>query len=532
MRAPTDLATDLDRILRLEAPQVAERTWRDVVRDHWRRNGRRWLTAAAVIVVATVAAIWASRETERRSLDSRLNPFHDLLAADAWQESDEPLIASAWRDIDELRRRSVSRDQAATLDTAEEAFRKYRDDLRDAGTDEVRRGLPTDRTGTAPLQRGFSPGRGWANLSRFRYATQALIFSGLQKTWRAENLDPSIDSNTPIAETAFPRLSFEDPQQRLNGGMVRAVGLDLVQGMPDAAVTLGELPWESPRPIAPGYYVIHVRMPDGREAEFVRSFDKIGREVVIPVGPRTLDFETSDMITIPAGPARVGYDLDNESAYPIRTIRLPEFRIDRCEVTCREWLVYARETGARMPWGQENDYSSDWDDLPISRVSWLEAQRFAEYYGKRLPTWTEWQKAARGPEGHLFPWGNDHWDEAHQRAVVGRRDRSDRRRGWELTVAYVEPVGKTSGDRSDYGVMDMLGNVAEWTCSPFLHTVEGEPYVNLAARIAVGLSWSRKLTKDRDADPRKPGRQRLDENTFGPVEYASEGFRCVRSVLD
>lgn len=96
-------------------------------------------------------------------------------------------------------------------------------------------------------------------------------------------------------------------------------------------------------------------------------------------------------------------------------------------------------------------YQQQFDNLPVTGVTWFQARDYCVAQGKRLPTEVEWEKAARGTDGREYPWGNA-WDET--RLNIGSGD------GWENGVA---PVGSYAGGVSPYGVHDMAGNVMEWT---------------------------------------------------------------------
>ena len=90
------------------------------------------------------------------------------------------------------------------------------------------------------------------------------------------------------------------------------------------------------------------------------------------------------------------------------------------------------------------------DKLPVSGVNWFDAREFCQWRSARLPTELEWEKAARGPDGLEYPWGNE-WDPK----VTNTRDDGK----WEEGVA---PVGAYKNNKSPYGAYDMSGNVWEW----------------------------------------------------------------------
>jgi formylglycine-generating enzyme required for sulfatase activity len=179
----------------------------------------------------------------------------------------------------------------------------------------------------------------------------------------------------------------------------------------------------------------------------------------------------SPMVHIPAGSFLMGLPdtdlLAEEHEKPQRQVWLPDFWIDLFPLTNarfglflaaggydepRWWLPAAwkwRERhGIRQPllWGE-----AGWDgpDQPVAGVSWYEADAYARWAGRRLPTDAEWEKAARGDDGRRYPWGDD-WPTA---------DRAN----FALLVGRTTPVGLYPAGQSPCGCHDMSGNVNNWT---------------------------------------------------------------------
>jgi hypothetical protein len=136
------------------------------------------------------------------------------------------------------------------------------------------------------------------------------------------------------------------------------------------------------------------------------------------------------------------------------------FSIDRTEVSVGDYRRCVDLGGCKTPAvGPECNWKrSGSDDHPMNCVRPREAAAFCEFAGKRLPTDPEWEQAAQGADGRVFPWGSE--PASCERAVVGdpnprNRDGCGRDSTW--------PVGSKAQDRSPYGVLDLAGNVAEWT---------------------------------------------------------------------
>jgi formylglycine-generating enzyme required for sulfatase activity len=178
-------------------------------------------------------------------------------------------------------------------------------------------------------------------------------------------------------------------------------------------------------------------------------------------------------------------------------LTLPTFYIDKYEVTMAEYakfLQYLKEHGnpttfdsQLQPVGRSH-VPRDWDiyygrassslsgyrtvrgvpitlDCPVFNVDYFDAYAYAKWKGRRLPTEQEWEKAARGPAGNLYPWGNE-WDPTKLNA--GGDYQAAPGAGYKPIVdgyTWWAPVDAMQGDRSPYGVIGMAGNVSEWTDS-------------------------------------------------------------------
>lgn len=159
--------------------------------------------------------------------------------------------------------------------------------------------------------------------------------------------------------------------------------------------------------------------------------------------PKIIAKDGKEMILIPAGEFLMGPNK--------QPVYLPAYYIDRTPVTNAEYKVFVDATGYSFPphWRQGKPVPGT-EDHPVVQVSWFDAAAYAQWAGKRLPTAAEWEKAARGTDGRIYPWG-DVFDPTRLNCGEGGPFKTT-------------PVGQYSpqGD-SPYGVVDMAGNVYEWT---------------------------------------------------------------------
>lgn len=175
--------------------------------------------------------------------------------------------------------------------------------------------------------------------------------------------------------------------------------------------------------------------------------------------------DSPDMVFVPAGDFIMGLDeREPESeGNPLRTIYLRAFYIDTYEVSNAKYKKCVAAGKCTMP-SLIIDYpptfheeGKDWykdatkGNYPVVGITWKQAGEYCAWEGKSLPSAAEWEKAARGTDGRLYPWGNV-WD--------GKKANSEER-GKIDGFKMIAPIGSFPDGASPYGAMDMAGNVRE-----------------------------------------------------------------------
>jgi len=167
--------------------------------------------------------------------------------------------------------------------------------------------------------------------------------------------------------------------------------------------------------------------------------------------------EPNKMILIPGGEFVMGSNSRLPDEGPEHKTTVTEFWIDQYEVTNYQYKKFIDATRRRSPSHFENrTFPANKIDHPVTYVSWKDANAYCKWADKRLPSDKEWEKAARGTDARIYPWG-----EIYDTKFVNSPQR------WiELKLqGDTTPVGVFEGGKSPYGLYDMSGNVWEWTAS-------------------------------------------------------------------
>jgi len=237
-----------------------------------------------------------------------------------------------------------------------------------------------------------------------------------------------------------------------------------------------------------------------------------------PRGGRSADKPlavTGGMVQIPAGPFLMGYDKRHPDEGPMHTQVIDHsYWMDKYEVTNAAYHAFVTATGHSSPdhW-QDGAFPPGDDRLPVVYVTWYDAHDYCAWAGKRLPTEAEWEKAARGTDGRLFPYG-DTFDAKKSNSPQSR-------------IGHLTPVGSFPTGNSPYGLSDMAGNVWEWTDSwyqPYPDNSHASPNYGEQYKVVRGGSYV-------DCSFYRCG---LSAPTFNRGFFKREtrnsgfGFRCAR----
>jgi serine/threonine-protein kinase len=176
------------------------------------------------------------------------------------------------------------------------------------------------------------------------------------------------------------------------------------------------------------------------------------------------------MKVIASGAFKMGRDAGSEYERPAHEVSVKAFFLDEKEVSNADYerFVQSGQRSAPKNW-TDGKIPAGETFFPVSNVSWFDADAYCRWLNKRLPTETEWEYAARGKENFLYPYGNE-WEPEYSSASPSPND-----------IGKLSNVGSYPKGASPFGILDMAGNVAEWTASFY------EPYPGSSAKRQPGL---------------------------------------------
>jgi len=271
-------------------------------------------------------------------------------------------------------------------------------------------------------------------------------------------------------------------------------------------------------------------------ADVVREWTPAGKKLA---AERAQSPSHDEMVLIPAGQFLMGSDKKvDRNAYlaelPQRKIYLDAYEIDKFEVTTVQFLkfVLAKDLPPLIDWQYDGgNFQETMVNHPVMHVSWDDADAYCRWAGKRLPTEAEWEKAARGDDGRIYPWGNQM--AGLSRSNYGRtglsgpvRDRPERL----LLYPPIISVDKYDNAVSPYGIFQMSGNVAEWVADwydpkYYASAPDRNPKgpENGTQRSFRGGGWI-------DSTPSVRAAQRNGTDPSTKMNWM--GFRCARDVKE
>lgn len=218
----------------------------------------------------------------------------------------------------------------------------------------------------------------------------------------------------------------------------------------------------------------------------------------------------AEMVVVLAGEFFYGDDQGELDERPVRRLYLPSFAIDRTEVTVGAYQKCV-SAGRCAPAGQIGAEAR----LPIVGVSFDDAKAYCTFVGKRLPSETEWEKAARGSQGLVYPWGNVFECGRGNFGNFG----GDGRCADDGAIGRPMPVGSFPRGASPYGLLDMAGNVWEWVLGRYDWNKPRRPELRVLRGGGCCSIFGLPRTSDRLALP-------------ATYKDGDIGFRCASSLSE
>jgi toxoflavin biosynthesis protein ToxD len=229
------------------------------------------------------------------------------------------------------------------------------------------------------------------------------------------------------------------------------------------------------------------------------------------------------LIAIPAGPFLMGSDRQKDAQasadeLPQNTVTLGAYLIAQFPLTVAEYACFVRATKHREPANWQTQ-QNERPDHPVVNISWHDALAYVQWFAMitgqpyRVPSEAEWEKAARGTDGRIYPWG-DQWDKAKANTFDG---------GPGTTT----PIGSYPQSASPYDALDMAGNVWEWTSSIY----QPYPYRATADQENVSSHNNRVLRGGSGRSAPQYARAASRLNSIPAIVYINGGVRVACGLV-
>ncbi|OGS18444.1 MAG: hypothetical protein A3J83_07685 [Elusimicrobia bacterium RIFOXYA2_FULL_40_6] len=218
------------------------------------------------------------------------------------------------------------------------------------------------------------------------------------------------------------------------------------------------------------------------------------------------------MVFIPSGHSVIGTNDGFEQEKPRHVVYIKGYFMDKYEVTNKQYKIFIDATKRAAPFHWVNgEYLRNTENYPVTNVTYFDAAAYSAWAGKRLPTEEEWEKASRGRNARIYPWGNEwEWNCGNVKSFMEIFD-------------GLKPIGSFPMGKGEYGNYDLSGNAKEWTDSWYA------PYQGTFPPNKKKLENKFKIVRGGSYKTTKGMSQSFRRDMLEPADFSEDlGFRCVK----
>ena len=287
-------------------------------------------------------------------------------------------------------------------------------------------------------------------------------------------------------------------------------------------VNLGKTPVNTKLPV--GTWLCRVEAADGRRAEVLFSLDPGGETLKRRVTLTSLEEIRLGMIRIEP----LLWRASGACTFLPNSVTLPPFYVDQNEVTVDQYRDFCEATEHPLPsfWARL-DVSRLPGNFPITGISAEDAEAYAGWKGKRLLTHAEYEYLLHGPNNAKSSWGDEAATPEHRKAAGPYlAENAPIEERFEHFLTYASPVGSYPKGATPEGVLDIIGNVAEYLGTPGMELIDGEvrPMKGLSFEVDAGYIQGGEVVENGFAHFDRPATSR-----WRPLHM---GFRCASTARD